>query len=208
MPKQLPPQPTPGFRNRAPMRESRPMPAITSVASAPTRSQILAISLAKPIFIARNALAAYLIISALVSVVVTTGARASGRPRQERGRVERCSTSGSYNSRRLQLRIVFRAKHDAVRIERIGDGAALAQKLRIAGDAEADALGVAWMLLRRMPSRTSVSTRLPLPTGTVDLFTTTRNSGIVHGRADAARGRLQIAKIGFAAWAAAACPPR
>jgi hypothetical protein len=25
-----------------------------------------------------------------------------------------------------------------------------------------------------MPSRTSVSTRLPLPTGTVDLFTTTR----------------------------------
>src|ERR1022692_4434344 len=27
----------------------------------------------------------------------------------------------------------------------------------------------------RMPSRTSASTRLPLPTGTVDLFTTTRN---------------------------------
>src|ERR1017187_8165929 len=27
----------------------------------------------------------------------------------------------------------------------------------------------------RIPSRTSVSTRLPLPTGTVDLFTTTRN---------------------------------
>ena len=66
LPKQLPPQPTPGLRNLAPMRESRPMPAMTSGPSAPTRSQMLAISLAKPIFMARNALAAYLIISALV----------------------------------------------------------------------------------------------------------------------------------------------
>ena len=44
----------------------------------------------------------------------------------------------------------------------------------------------------RMPSRTSASTRFPLPTGTVDLFTTTRNRGRVHGRADAARGGFQI----------------
>ena len=50
------------------------MPRITSGPSAPTRSQMLEISLAKPIFIARNALAAYLIISALVSEVSTIGA--------------------------------------------------------------------------------------------------------------------------------------
>src|SRR6478609_5857920 len=73
LPKQLPPQPTPGLRNFDPMRESSPIPLITSVASAPTRSQMLAISLANPIFIARKALAAYLIISALVSVVVNRG---------------------------------------------------------------------------------------------------------------------------------------
>ena len=42
---------------------------MTSVASAPTRSQMLAISLANPIFRVRKALAAYLIISALVRVV-------------------------------------------------------------------------------------------------------------------------------------------
>ena len=46
---------------------------MTSGPSAPTRSQMLAISLAKPIFIARNALAAYLIISALVSDVASSG---------------------------------------------------------------------------------------------------------------------------------------
>ena len=72
------------------MRESRPMPAMTSGPSAPTRSQMLAISLAKPIFIARNALAAYLIISALVSEVVSSGTeimddgpRHAGRRRED-----------------------------------------------------------------------------------------------------------------------------
>ena len=77
------------------MRASRPMPAITSGASAPTRSQMLAISLAKPIFTARNALAAYLIISALVSVVVTTGTcvMPAGRGRKA-GASKLCSTSG------------------------------------------------------------------------------------------------------------------
>src|SRR3989442_1290443 len=81
LPKQLPPQPTPGFRNLAPIRESSPIPAITSGASAPTRSQIFAISFANPIFIARNAFAAYLIISALVSDVVSSGTEISDEGR-------------------------------------------------------------------------------------------------------------------------------
>ena len=50
------------------------MPVITSVTSAPTRSQMFAISFAKPIFIARNEFAEYLIISALVSEVANSGA--------------------------------------------------------------------------------------------------------------------------------------
>ena len=77
------------------MRESRPIPVITSRASAPTRSHRLAISFAKPIFIARNALAAYLIISALVSVVVTSGTRAMPAGRGiNQGASKRCSTNG------------------------------------------------------------------------------------------------------------------
>ena len=62
------------------------MPVMTSVTSAPTRSQIFAISLAKPIFSARNALAEYLIISALVNVVLTRAALAHVcGPRRKRG---------------------------------------------------------------------------------------------------------------------------
>src|SRR3954463_12120048 len=98
LPKQLPPQPTPGLRNLAPIRESSPIPAITSGPSAPTRSQIFAISFAKPIFIARNALAAYLIISALVSEVESSGTDTIDEGRgTPGGGVKTCATSGSYN---------------------------------------------------------------------------------------------------------------
>ncbi len=51
------------------------MPFSTSFASAPTRSQILAISFANPILVARKEFDPYLIISALVSVVMTSGTR-------------------------------------------------------------------------------------------------------------------------------------
>src|ERR1051326_3491410 len=98
--KQLPPQPRPGLRNFDPIRESMPMPDITSVASAPTRSQMLAISLANPIFIARNALAAYLIISAEVSEVASSGTDTIDDGRATHGGgVKLCATIGSYNSR-------------------------------------------------------------------------------------------------------------
>src|SRR5262249_60611129 len=73
LPKQEPPQPTPAFKNFGPMRLSNPKPRTTSLMSAPTRSQMLAISLAKLILVARKALAAYLIISAEAKSVVTTG---------------------------------------------------------------------------------------------------------------------------------------
>src|SRR5437763_15846138 len=96
-PKQLPPQPTPGLRNLAPIRESRPIPAITSGPSAPTRSQILAISLANPIFIARKTLAAYLLISALVRDESNSGIEIMEDGRGTPGGGSKAgATSGSY----------------------------------------------------------------------------------------------------------------
>ncbi len=62
--KQLPPQPGPGLRNWGPIRPSLPMPATTAATSAPTCSHIAATLLMNEIFIARNPLAAYLIVSA------------------------------------------------------------------------------------------------------------------------------------------------
>ena len=56
------------------MRESMPIPRATSSTSAPTRSQTLAISLTKEIFVARNAFEASLIISADAISVVKIGA--------------------------------------------------------------------------------------------------------------------------------------
>ena len=56
------------------MRSSRPMPLATSMTLAPVTSQTLAISLMKEIFVARKALAASLIISALAMSVRTSGA--------------------------------------------------------------------------------------------------------------------------------------
>ena len=57
-----------------PIRWSRPIPRATSSTSAPVSSQTLAISLMNEIFVARNALAASLIISALAMSVRTSGA--------------------------------------------------------------------------------------------------------------------------------------
>ncbi len=63
--KQLPPKPAPGKRKAKPMRLSWPMPRRTWLISAPVFWQRLAISLMKLILVARSALAAYLVISAL-----------------------------------------------------------------------------------------------------------------------------------------------
>ena len=72
--KQVPPKPMPACRNAGPMRRSSPMPSATTATSAPTSSHTLAISLMKLILVARKALDAYLTISALGTLVRTTGA--------------------------------------------------------------------------------------------------------------------------------------
>src|SRR5262245_18310898 len=100
LPKQEPPQPTPALRNLGPIRPSNPNPRTTSLISAPTRSQIFAISLAKLILVARNALAAYLIISAEARSVVTTGTAVNPAGRgAEGGGVKVCSIIGWYRAR-------------------------------------------------------------------------------------------------------------
>ena len=65
MGKQDPPKPMPGLRKCVPIRWSRPIPRATSSTFAPVSSHTLAISLMNEILVARNALAASLIISAL-----------------------------------------------------------------------------------------------------------------------------------------------
>ena len=57
------------------MRKSEPMPSLTWSTSAPTDSQRVATALMKLIFIARKALEAYLISSALLAVVAIRGGR-------------------------------------------------------------------------------------------------------------------------------------
>ena len=55
------------------MRGSLPIPTATSFMSAPSASHILAISLMKDIFVAKNALEAYFIISAVRKSVTMIG---------------------------------------------------------------------------------------------------------------------------------------
>src|ERR1035438_9930984 len=130
---------------------------------------MLATSLANPILTARNALAAYLIISALVSVVVTTGtcATAAGRGRKA-GASKLCATSGRYNSRSIcsvrsssapsTMRSGYRESAMALPSRR-NSGLLATPKRMLFGSP----VCASWI-----PSRTSASTRLPLPTGTVD----------------------------------------
>ena len=83
----------PAERKRLPIRSSSPMPCATLPTSAPTSSQIVAISLIKLILVARKELAAYLIISALARSVVTKGTAVFGRGSSPVGKV--CWMMGS-----------------------------------------------------------------------------------------------------------------
>src|SRR4030042_875401 len=69
--KQLPPNPTPAFRNLSPIRLSNPTPVATTLTSTlGVNSQMFAISLMREILAARNELLAYFTISAVDGVVL------------------------------------------------------------------------------------------------------------------------------------------
>ena len=153
---------------------------------------MLAISLMKLILVARKALAAYLIISALVRSVSTSGTGACRGRGPFQGKF--CSTRGRYSSpHHGQRPRTGRAEHDAIREEHVLDRAALAEELRV-GDhvevrqgqigglregysARADTGQAASMwasTVSQNASRTSKLTQSPEPTGTVLLVTITR----------------------------------
>jgi hypothetical protein len=97
----------------------------------------------------------------------------------------------------LQRALFLGAQHDAVRIQRVGDGAALPQELRIAGHTEVDAFRVTGV---RFPNTLAHQRLHQVAAAHRDggLVYYYAELGIVHSRPDAARGRLQIAQIGFA----------
>src|SRR6266567_3289913 len=84
----------PACRNLGPMRPSRPMPRATSTTSAPVSSHTLAISLMNEIFVAKNAFAASLIISALETSVRTSGAPSGAYSEQKARMLERRAELG------------------------------------------------------------------------------------------------------------------
>ena len=111
----------------------------------------------KLIFVARNALLAYLISSAVATFVITNGTS--------------IRFSGLYRSFRIAIAsVVLGADHDAVGAQEVLDGAALAQELRVRRDRAAHAAAAGG-------SRASViDAAHPLggaSTGTVLLVTTT-----------------------------------
>ena len=108
------------------MRLSSPIPFATTCTSAPTRSHRLAISLMKPIFTARNAFEAYLIISADSTSVID-----HRRFDQVERTVDLAHDRGGA--------LAGRADDDAVGSHEIADRRPLAQKLRIRDDIEVDA---------------------------------------------------------------------
>ena len=105
------------------MRPSRPMPRATSCTSAPTFSQRSAISLMKVILVARKALAAYLISSAVSS---------AGEEDRRLDQIERPVELAHHLARALGLG----ADDDPVGAHEIVDRRAFAQEFRVGGDVE------------------------------------------------------------------------
>ena len=151
-----------------------PCPARPACTSAPSRSQIEAISLMKEILVARKALEAYLIISAVRRSVITTGA------------FERAVQLGDPLGRGA----VVGAEHDAVGVHEVGDGRALAQELRVGDDRERHR--------RRTRVRGCSATKSPVPIGIVLLLTTIAGGVQVLGDGSARR-RCDVRHVGLAA---------
>ena len=108
----------PARRKEEPIRSSRPMPRATSPTSAPTSSQTLAISLMKEILVARKALEASLIISALETSVWRISPQRLVEVGDRRGRL---------------LVAGVGADHDPVGVHEVGHRRALLEELG-AGD--------------------------------------------------------------------------
>src|SRR3954452_14005102 len=124
------------------------MPTTTSLTSAPTPSQIAAIALMKLNFVARNALAAYLIVSADAGSVMITGALILSYS-------DDTFSAAAWSSQPITTRSGFRKSCTA--------------------DPSRRNSGFDTTLTSGRPN--TRSTTFALPTGTVDLLTTTASNG-------------------------------
>ena len=125
------------------------MPFITCVTSAPASSQMFAIEFMKEILVARKALDAYLIISAEGTSVMIIG-----------------RSSGAYSSSRV-IATCWVGAPMTMRSGRSVSSIAEPSRRNSGLDTTSNGTRVFW--LRSMTSRTNS----PVPTGTVDLLTTT-----------------------------------
>lgn len=146
--KQLPPHPGPGRKNSVPIRLSYPIPTTTSFTSAPTPSQIAAIALMNDNFVAKNAFAAYLIVSADAGSVTNTCARTLSYKPPTRIAAARSSHPTTTRSGR-----------------------------RKSSTAEPSRKNSGFDTTRTSGRLNTRSTTFVLPTGTVDLFTTIASYG-------------------------------
>ncbi len=174
------------------MRESVPMPSHTCLTSAPTASQIEATALMNEIFIARNALEACLISSALLVLVMMSGGGICA-PVGARNRV-RAAVIGAARQRLRKFRakrraaLGVRAHHDAVGIEKIGDAPFL--HAETPGSRHVEVIGIGAV------AQHDARTHSLVYTGTV-LFSTT----ILYpsmAPAISARHRFHIGEVGIA----------
>src|SRR5664279_4751422 len=114
------------------MRLSSPMPRATSCTSAPTFSAKSAISLMKVILVARNALAAYLINSAVKRIGrVFDQLRGAPLGKHQRRLIERQRPVDI--AEHLAPALIRGADHDAIRKLEVADRGTLAQEFRIGG---------------------------------------------------------------------------
>ena len=164
--KQLPPQPGPGRRNAGPMRRSCPMPSITSSTWAPTDSHIAAMALMNESFIARNPLAAYLIVSADAGSVM----------------IDRRVEPGVQGGETLAVGPPVGADDHPVGVQEVVHRSALTQELRVRHHGHVVAL------------QHGARRRAAEPTGTVDLLTTSA-PGSQH-RGDLGAGGLEGPEVG------------
>ena len=138
-----PPHPGPGRRNSRPIRRSSPKPTTTSSTSAPTPSHTAAIVFTNDNLVAKNAFAAYLMVSADAGSVTTT-----------------CAPNDAYNP----ATATAASRSSAPTTTRSG-----CRKSSIADPSRKNS---GFDTTRTSGRRNTRSTTFVDPTGTVDLFTT------------------------------------
>ena len=209
MPKQLPPQPTPGFRKRDPMRRiesdaGHHLGGFRAHALANVRHFVGKADLQGEECVGR----------------ILDHFRAGERGREQgddalAGRTGHAG--GGFKSLRHQGKVelahggegafVGRAHHDPVGIERIGDGAAFAQKFGVAGHSELDGVALLGATLHDAIANQRFH-QVAAAHRDGGFIHHDAEAGRVHGGPDGARGGFEVRQVGLARSAGAEFPRR